>query len=77
MRLLETWRKLLSGDEGGTGPDGAGGARLRAGILAGLTCGTVAVHALAPMAREHLTEREEQAPGQRANRVRHHAGNGP
>ncbi|MEE1740439.1 hypothetical protein [Streptomyces sp. BE147] len=78
MRLLSAWRKLLSGDGGGTGPEGPDGpedpdgSHRRAGILAGLTCGTVAVHVLASRAEEHLAARGEHAPGQRG----HPDGNG-
>ncbi|MEW2813246.1 hypothetical protein AB0929_40175 [Streptomyces massasporeus] len=47
MRLLSAWRRLLRGDEDGASPDGGSGSHWRAGILAGLAGGSVAVHALA------------------------------
>lgn len=47
MRLLSAWRKWLRGDEDGADPDSGSRSHWRAGILAGLACGTMAVHALA------------------------------
>lgn len=47
MGLLSAWRRLLRGDEDDAGSDGGSKSHWRAGILAGLVGGSVAIHALA------------------------------
>ncbi|WP_327381598.1 hypothetical protein [Streptomyces sp. NBC_01207] len=47
VRLLSAWRKLLRGDENNAGPHSRSEWHWRAGILAGLAGGSVAIHALA------------------------------
>jgi hypothetical protein len=65
MRLLSAWRKLLSGEDGDTGDASESGLHWRAGILAGLAAGTVAVHALAAKVWETTAARDEHAaPGE-------------
>lgn len=65
MRLLSAWRNLLAGDEDGTGPDNWRRSHWRAGVLAGLACGTVAVHALASKRLETAEEPEKDGPEQK------------